>query len=121
MTMVRNRRSRAVVARDASSGTKATAAFSVTFRQKANGRPVPQKASERHISIKIAPEIAQSDNRTVYSDLPLEPGRGPYQTVLQQVADAHGIMRADFAGVFSHQGRRLDILGYSQDTCKNRT
>ena len=40
MTMLRNRRSRAVVARDASSGTKATAAFSVTFRQKANGRPL---------------------------------------------------------------------------------
>jgi len=51
-------------------------------------------------------------DRTVYSDLPLEPGRGPYQTVLQQVADAHGIMRADFAGVFSHDGRRLDIFSW---------
>jgi len=51
-------------------------------------------------------------DRTVYSDLPLEPGRGPYQAVLHQVADAHGIMRADFAGVFSHDGRRLDIFSW---------
>lgn len=36
-------------------------------------------------------------SRTVYSDLPLLPGRPPYQRVLQQVADAHGIMRAEVA------------------------
>lgn len=55
---------------------------------------------------------ALTPDRTVYSDLPLEPRRGPYHAVLHQVADAHGIMRADFAGVFSHDGRRLDIFSW---------
>lgn len=50
--------------------------------------------------------------RTVYSDLPLLPGRGPYQAVLAEVADAHGIARADFAAVFSGAGRRLDIFSW---------
>ena len=51
-------------------------------------------------------------DRTVYSDLPLLPGRTPYQQVLQQVADAHGILRADFATVFGGAGRRLDIFSW---------
>lgn len=55
---------------------------------------------------------ALTPDRTVYSDLPLEPRRGPYHAVLHQVADAHDIMRADFAGVFSHDGRRLDIFSW---------
>ncbi len=48
--------------------------------------------------------------RTVFSDLPLEPGRDPYQAVLREVADRHGIARADFATVFNGPGRRLDIF-----------
>jgi hypothetical protein len=51
-------------------------------------------------------------DRTVYSDLPLLPGREPYQAVLADVADAHGIARADFAAVFNGAGRRLDIFSW---------
>lgn len=50
--------------------------------------------------------------RTVFSDLPLFPGRKPYQKVLEQVSDAHNIMRADFASVFRNEGRRLDIFSW---------
>jgi hypothetical protein len=49
---------------------------------------------------------------TVYSDLPLMPGRGPYQAVLQHVTDARGIARADFARAFNGEGRRLDIFSW---------
>lgn len=48
--------------------------------------------------------------RTVVSDLPLVPGRGTYQEVLEQAADASGIPRADFASVFKGDGHRLDIF-----------
>jgi lysophospholipase L1-like esterase len=51
-------------------------------------------------------------DRTVYSDLPFLPGREPYQQVLAEVANAHGILRADFASVFNNQGRRLDIFSW---------
>jgi lysophospholipase L1-like esterase len=51
-------------------------------------------------------------DRTIYSDLPLMPGRAPYQRVLAEVADARGIPRADFAAVFGGPGRRLDIFSW---------
>ena len=51
-------------------------------------------------------------DRTVYSDLPLLPGRAPYQQALQQATDSRGIMRADFASVFNGEGRRLDIFSW---------
>ncbi len=51
-------------------------------------------------------------DRTIYSDLPIFPGREPYQAVLQQVTDAHRVMRADFGAVFNGEGRRLDIFSW---------
>jgi lysophospholipase L1-like esterase len=51
-------------------------------------------------------------DKTVVSDLPLEPGRAAYQQILQEVADAHQILRADFAKVFQGEGRRLDIFSW---------
>lgn len=51
-------------------------------------------------------------DRTIYSDLPGLPGEAPYQRVLQQVTDAHGVMRADFASIFNGPGRRLDIFSW---------
>lgn len=50
--------------------------------------------------------------KTVYSDLPLLPGREPYQRVLQQVTDSRGSMRADFGAIFKGEGRRLDIFSW---------
>jgi GDSL-like Lipase/Acylhydrolase family len=50
--------------------------------------------------------------KTIFSDLPLEPGREPYQAKLEQVADERGIQRADFAKVFRNEGRRLDIFSW---------
>ncbi len=50
--------------------------------------------------------------KTIVSDLPLEPGRGDYQAVLQQAADQRGIKRADFARVFTGAGRRRDIFSW---------
>jgi GDSL-like Lipase/Acylhydrolase family len=50
--------------------------------------------------------------KTIVSDLPLEPGRGDYQAVLQQAADQRGMRRADFACVFTAAGRRLDIFSW---------
>ncbi len=51
-------------------------------------------------------------DKTVVSDLPLLPGRDAYQTILQERADANHIMRADFAKIFTHEGRRLDIFSW---------
>jgi GDSL-like Lipase/Acylhydrolase family len=51
-------------------------------------------------------------SKTILSDLPLEPGRGPYQAVFQRLADEQGIQRADFAKVFRGEGRRLDIFSW---------
>lgn len=51
-------------------------------------------------------------DKTIVSDLPLEPGRDSYQAVLQRLADERGIPRADFAKVFNGEGRRLDIFSW---------
>lgn len=51
-------------------------------------------------------------DRTIFSDLPLEPGREPYQAVFQRLADEQSILRADFAKVFRGEGRRLDIFSW---------
>jgi lysophospholipase L1-like esterase len=50
--------------------------------------------------------------KTVFSDFPVEPGRGAYQAIFQQTADERGILRADFASVFTGEGRRLDIFSW---------
>ena len=50
--------------------------------------------------------------KTVFSDFPIEPGRGAYQAIFQQAADERGIHRADFARVFNGDGRRLDIFSW---------
>lgn len=50
--------------------------------------------------------------KTVISDLPLLPGRDAYQTILQEEASAHHILRADVAKIFTHEGRRLDIFSW---------
>ncbi len=51
-------------------------------------------------------------DKTIISDLPLEPGRAAYQDVFQRLADERGIRRADFAKVFNGEGRRLDIFSW---------
>ena len=51
-------------------------------------------------------------DKTIFSDFPLEPGRGAYQAIFQQAADERGIHRADFARVFNGDGRRLDIFSW---------
>lgn len=51
-------------------------------------------------------------DRTVFSDLPIWPGRDPYQAILARVTDARGIPRADFAAEFRGEGRRLDIFSW---------
>lgn len=50
--------------------------------------------------------------KTIFSDFPLEPGRGSYQPIFQQAAHERGIRRADFARVFNGEGRRLDIFSW---------
>jgi lysophospholipase L1-like esterase len=50
--------------------------------------------------------------KTVFSDFPIESGRGAYQAIFQQVADERGVLRADFARVFNVEGRRLDIFSW---------
>ena len=51
-------------------------------------------------------------DKTIISDLPLEPGREAYQSVLKQLADERGFSRADFVKVFRGEGRRLDIFSW---------
>jgi lysophospholipase L1-like esterase len=51
-------------------------------------------------------------DKTIFSDLPLEPGREAYQAAFQRLADERGIQRADFARVFRGEGRRLDIFSW---------
>jgi lysophospholipase L1-like esterase len=51
-------------------------------------------------------------DKTIFSDLPLEPGREAYQAIFQRLADEQGIPRADFAKVFRGEGRRLDIFSW---------
>jgi lysophospholipase L1-like esterase len=50
--------------------------------------------------------------KTIFSDLPIEPGRDDYQAIFQQAADERGIKRADFAQVFNGEGRRLDVFSW---------
>lgn len=50
--------------------------------------------------------------KTIFSDLPIEPGREAYQAVLQRLADEQGVPRADFAKVFRGEGCRLDIFSW---------
>jgi lysophospholipase L1-like esterase len=50
--------------------------------------------------------------KTIFSDLPLEPGREPYQDIFQRLAEEQGIQRADFARVFRGERRRLDIFSW---------
>ncbi len=50
-------------------------------------------------------------SKTVVSDLPLMPGRAPYQQVLTEEGDRFGLARADFATVFS-RARRLDLFSW---------
>ena len=64
------------------------------------------KANLRTLMQSLPPE------KTVISDLPLEPGRGVYQAVFQRIADERGIQRADFANVFNGEGHRLDIFSW---------
>jgi hypothetical protein len=49
--------------------------------------------------------------RTVFSDLPIWPGRTRYQAILERATDARGIRRADFAAEFNRRGR-LDIFSW---------
>jgi lysophospholipase L1-like esterase len=49
--------------------------------------------------------------RTVFSDLPIWPGRSRYQAILEEATDARGIRRADFAAEFIRRGR-LDIFSW---------
>jgi lysophospholipase L1-like esterase len=51
-------------------------------------------------------------DKTIISDLPIEPGRESYQAILERLADEQGIPRADFAKVFRSEGRRLDIFSW---------
>lgn len=51
-------------------------------------------------------------DKTIISDLPIEPGRDAYQAVLQRLVDERGIQRADSAKVFRGEGRRLDIFSW---------
>lgn len=50
--------------------------------------------------------------KTVVSDLHLEPGRNAYQAILQANTDVYHILRADFARIFTNEGRRLDIFSW---------
>jgi len=56
--------------------------------------------------------VAVPADRTVISDLPGLPGEARYQPVLTEVADAHGILRADFASAFKGPERRLDVFSW---------
>jgi hypothetical protein len=51
-------------------------------------------------------------DRTVISDIPLLPGREPYQQILAERTDAYGIARADFARIFNREGRGRDIFSW---------
>lgn len=68
---------------------------------------VPLDRYREHLETLLSAVPAE---RTVMSDLPLLPGRDPYQAVFAEVADRHGIARADFAAVFTGDGHRLDIF-----------
>lgn len=67
--------------------------------------PLPRYREDLELVLAALPA-----ERTVVLDLPLMPGRGAYHEVLEQVADASGVPRADFASVFTGDGHRLDIF-----------
>lgn len=68
---------------------------------------IPLTQYERNLGALLAALPAE---RTVISDLPIEPGRAPYQAVLARVADGYRVRRADFAGTF---GRARQWLIFS--------
>jgi hypothetical protein len=70
---------------------------------------VPLDDYRAHLDALLAALPAE---KTMVSDLPLEPGRADYQAVLQQAADQRGVKRADFARVFTGVGRRLDVFSW---------
>jgi lysophospholipase L1-like esterase len=72
-------------------------------------RRVPLDAYEAHLRTLM--ELLPPD-KTIVSDLPLEPNRETYQAIFQRLADEQGIPRADFARVFREEGRRLDIFSW---------
>jgi lysophospholipase L1-like esterase len=72
-------------------------------------RRVPLDTYEANLRILFQ---ALPPDKTIVSDLPIEPGRDTYQAVLQRLADERGIRRADFAKVFNGEGRRLDIFSW---------
>lgn len=72
-------------------------------------RRVPLDTYEANLRVLL---WALPPDKTILSDLPIEPGREVYQSVLQRLADERGIRRADFAKVFNGEGRRLDIFSW---------
>ncbi len=72
-------------------------------------RRVPLETYEANLRMLLR---ALPPEKTIFSDLPLEPGRGAYQAVFQRLAIERGILRADFAKVFNDEGRRLDIFSW---------
>jgi hypothetical protein len=72
-------------------------------------RRVPLETYEANLRMLLR---ALPPEKTIFSDLPLEPGRGAYQAVFQPLAIERGIPRADFAKVFNDEGRRLDIFSW---------
>ncbi len=71
------------------------------------GVPLPQYQADLEAILAALPA-----DRTIVSDLPLLPGREPYQQVLARVADQSATARADVAAVFRGHGRRLDIFSF---------
>ncbi len=72
-------------------------------------RRVPLEKYDANLRVLLR---ALPPEKTVFSDFPIEPGRGAYQAILQQAADERGIRRADFSKVFTGEGRRLDIFSW---------
>lgn len=78
-------------------------------------------ASSNDLEQRTGPENYASDlrrllavldpERTIVSDLPLEPGRRAYQEVLERATHDAGLPRADFAGSFL-SARRSDIFSW---------
>jgi lysophospholipase L1-like esterase len=68
--------------------------------------PLDEYASQQQRIVDAVPA-----ERTVFSDLPILPGRRRYQAVLARATHARGIRRADFATVFNGH-RRLDIFSW---------
>lgn len=71
------------------------------------GRATPLEQFPRDLTALLAVVPAE---RTVLSDVPLQPGWEPYQAVLAEVADARGVRRADFGGAFQAAGQTIEIF-----------